>query len=240
MNGSRETFIPDPKLTEEFRRYCTEECGIDLLGIADVNRINENARPGRRACDLYPAARAVLVIGVGLLDPFTRGWVRSGNSGPFYSLALLELERRCWLIRRFLRQKGYQCYGGDAYGGGLFSCGSRFSNIAESCGMGYIGRSNALVTEKYGPRINLVCMGTNAPLEPADVHPELQCGSCRACQNACISGAIMGDGYFHQRQCECMINSSPNKRYYSDHVDQDCDRCLAVCPKGDYHWRKNR
>ena len=135
MNGSRETFIPDPKLTEEFRRYCTEECGIDLLGIADVNRINENARPGRRACDLYPAARAVLVIGVGLLDPFTRGWVRSGNSGPFYSLALLELERRCWLIRRFLRQKGYQCYGGDAYGGGLFSCGSRFSNIAESWGI---------------------------------------------------------------------------------------------------------
>ena len=227
----------DQHLTDALNAYVAEN-GMDLFGIADVNAINAHARPGRRPCDMYPSAKALMVIGFGLMDPYTRGWVRSGNSGKFYSLALIELERRCWLIKRFLRQNGgYHCFGGEAYGGGLFSCGVRFGEIAASCGLGYIGNANTLVTPKYGPRINMVCMATDAPLVPVYVEPERECGTCTACQKACPSGAILGDGYFHGRQCETYINAQPNKRFYNSHVDQDCDVCLGVCPKGEYRWK---
>ena len=235
MGNNRENENPE-QLTRDLRSY-VEEQGIDLFGIADVDIVNEKARPGRTPRDMYPSAKALMIVGFGLTDPFTRGWVRSGNSGKFYSLALLELERRCWLIKRFLRQRGYRCFGGEAYGGGLFSTGLRFGEIAQSCGMGYIGNSNALVTPKFGPRINMVCLATDAPLVTVRVNPEKLCGDCKACQKACPTGAILGDGYFHARQCECYTNAQPNKRFYSDHVDQDCEICIGVCPKGEFHWK---
>lgn len=230
----------DEELTKKLTDFCREEAGIDLFGIADVDLLNAKARPGRRPVDLYPSARAVMVIGVGLLDHFARGWVRKGNSGKFYSLALLEIERRCWLVRRFLRQKGFRCFAGETYGGGLMNTGICFTRTAESCGVGYVGKNNTLITEKYGPRINMTCMATDASLKPDIVKVESRCGKCRACQNACMSGAVLGDGFFHQRQCESIINCQPNKRFYSDHVGQDCDNCLAVCPQGEYKWRKRK
>ena len=55
-----------------------------------------------------------------------------------------------------------------------------------------------------------------------------------------MSGAILGDYYFHQRQCEAIINVKPNMDYYSDFVKQDCDRCLRVCPQGKVHWEKEK
>jgi epoxyqueuosine reductase QueG len=52
-----------------------------------------------------------------------------------------------------------------------------------------------------------------------------------------MSGAILGDGYFHARQCESIINQKPNKKYYNSNVNQDCDRCLRYCPKGEVNWK---
>jgi epoxyqueuosine reductase QueG len=203
----------------------------DLFGIADVGPLNEKARPGRRPKDLWPTAKAVLMFAVGLADPFTRGWVQNGKSGKFYSYALLELDRRVWTVKRFLRQEGYLYFGGEAYGGALFDTGIRFADAAADCGMGYIGKSNVLVTEKYGPRINMTYLMTDAPLVTTIKEVPVRCGRCTACQKVCMSGAILGDYYFHQRQCEAIINVKPNMDYYSDFVKQDCDRCLRVCPR---------
>ncbi|MGI6211966.1 MAG: hypothetical protein ACOYJJ_05255 [Anaerovoracaceae bacterium] len=227
-------------ITEKFKNYMDEK-EIDLYGIADVKLLNEKARPGRRPMDLFPSAKAVVIIGVGLLDTFLRGWVKNGRSGKFYSTALLELDRRVLMVRRFLRQNGYHLFGGTSYGGGTFSTGIRFGDVAAACGMGYIGKSNALVTPKYGPRVNLIYLATDAPLEPTGPaelsEPMSGCGNCTACEKVCMSGAILGDGFFHARQCEAMVNAKPNQQYYSEFVSRDCDRCLAVCPQGEYNWK---
>ena len=121
----------DPaELTEALKGF-VESQGIDLFGIADVDLVDHNARPGRRPSDMYPSARALMIVGFGLLDPFTRGWVRSGNSGKFYSLALLELDAAAGSFKRFcasaepLRRR-------EAYGGGLFSTGVGSARSAAS------------------------------------------------------------------------------------------------------------
>lgn len=227
--------MQDAALTNELLHLADVE-DWDLLGIADCAPLNEKARPGRRPMDLWPYAKAVLIFGVGLADPFTRGWVQNGKGGKFYSYALLELDRRVWMVKRFLRQHGYHYWGGESYGGALFDTGIRFADAAASCGLGYIGKSNVLVTEKYGPRINMTYLATDAPLVTRQETVDSRCGSCKACEKACMSGAILGDYFFHQRQCECMINVKPNMDYYSDFVKQDCDRCLRVCPQGSERW----
>lgn len=48
-----------------------------------------------------------------------------------------------------------------------------------------------LVTPKYGPRIRLATLLTNAPLEADELLPN-RCGNCKKCQEACPAGAIKG------------------------------------------------
>lgn len=60
------------QLTKEIKAYA-ENQEIDIFGIADVKMINEHARKGRRPQDLYPSAKAVLIFGCGMADPFSRG-----------------------------------------------------------------------------------------------------------------------------------------------------------------------
>ena len=224
-------------LTQEVKQFA-EDNGIDLFGIANIDHINERARPGRRPMDLYPYAKSIMILGCGMLDPFSRGWVKNGKRRGFFSLTLLELERYCWLLKRFFREKGYHTFGGEVQGNAVAGVGLRLAEPAADCGMGYIGKSNLLITPKYGPRQNLISLATDAYLEPDKGDPISQCGKCTLCQKMCRSGAIMGDGFFHARQCESIINVYPNKRYYNENVNQDCDICLRVCPKGQMHWSK--
>lgn len=225
------------QLTKEIKAYA-ENQEIDIFGIADVKMINEHARKGRRPQDFYPSAKAVLIFGCGMADPFSRGWVYNGTGGAYFSLTSSELENRKWKLMAFLRNAGYQSFGGEMHGGGMLESGLRMANIAERIGIGYIGKSNLLITEKYGPRQNLHFLATDAPLLPDSGQVENQCGSCRVCQEFCTSGAIMGDGYFHARQCEAVINCGPNKIHYTRYVNTDCDMCLRMCPQGKHHWEQ--
>lgn len=227
----------DMTLTNELKKY-VEEQGIDVFGIADVNVLNAKGRQGRRPQDLFPEGKAILIFGCGMLDNFSRGWIVNGKGGEFLALTLLELEHRKMLLKSWLKHHGYHTYGGGVYGDGALHLGIRLGEAAASCGMGYIGKSNLLITPKYGPRVNLLYLATDAPLKADVVKNDNQCGDCQICEKACLSGAIMGDGYFHARQCESIINCHPNKRYYSKYVNQDCDRCLRVCPKGEIHWER--
>lgn len=224
-------------LTAKLKDYVRQN-EFDVFGIADIQKMNRLARPGRRPMDLFPAAKSIMIFGCGMADPFCRGWVRNGKGREYFSLTLLELERRCLLLKHFFRTHGCHTFGGEVYGGGIFCTNIRIAEAAADCGMGYIGKSNLLITPKYGPRVNLLYLASDAELIPDKGNPVNQCGACAACQRACLSGAILGEGYFHQRQCEAIINISHNKRYTNPNVNQDCDRCLRVCPKGELHWRR--
>lgn len=68
----------DTALTGRLLKLVEEE-DWDLFGIADPEQLNEKACPGRRPKDLWPCCKAVLMFAVGLVDPFTRGWVQNGK-----------------------------------------------------------------------------------------------------------------------------------------------------------------
>jgi len=61
--------------------------------------------------------------------------------------------------------------------------------IAFKAGLGWWGRNNLLVNNKYGSQVRLVTVLTDAELPP-DSPVEFGCGDCFACGGVCPAGAI--------------------------------------------------
>ena len=64
--------------------------------------------------------------------------------------------------------------------------------IATRAGLGWIGKSALLITQKYGPAIRLGTVLTNAGFEIGEPINDSHCGQCRNCMEACPAHAIVG------------------------------------------------
>ena len=99
-------------------------------------------------------------------------------------------------------------------------------HVARAAGMGWIGRNNLLVNERFGARIRLLTVLTDLPLQ---VHPRsgLDCGSCRACVAVCPAGAIRErpEDFDHLRCYEQLKVFSKTLRF-SHHI---CGVCIKAC-----------
>lgn len=104
--------------------------------------------------------------------------------------------------------------------------------IASLCGVGFIGKNNMLITEKYGSFVFLGEIITDLKLEE-DEKVSQKCGECKLCLEACPTKSIKKEG------------SNPNicLSYISQKKDMDekwfsllngrifgCDSCQDVCP----------
>jgi epoxyqueuosine reductase QueG len=221
------------QLTTEFKSYAAE-LDIDLIGIAGLDEMNKHGTVGRRPVDLWPEAKAIVVMAIGRPDPYTQVWTGPGGRSYTFSLVIGEI----WKLKlvKHLRTRGYRSYGYQNLRG-QFNVHLRQARAFEQAGLGYIGKSNAAITEKYGPRVNLETFLTDAPLIPDEPYTKNLCGNCDVCQTHCTSGAIMGDNYFYARLCESVVNCRPEAAmYFSLTSFLDCDMCLRVCPRGEYKW----
>ncbi len=98
--------------------------------------------------------------------------------------------------------------------------------VAHEAGLGWIGRSNLLVSPEYGARIRLVTILTDFPLQ-CDQPQEGSCGSCRECLSVCPAGAIKeSQKDFDLGACFEQI------RYFRkrDNIGHDiCGLCVKAC-----------
>jgi len=65
--------------------------------------------------------------------------------------------------------------------------------VATKAGLGWIGKSDLFISKAFGPRLRLVSILVNTPLE-CDEPPieKSRCGSCTICMTSCPAGAING------------------------------------------------
>jgi ferredoxin len=106
--------------------------------------------------------------------------------------------------------------------------------VGRDTGLGEIGRMGLLITPRYGPRVRLAVVTTEAPLAPDGRKPDPSvidfCAICKKCADCCPARAIPTglrqeiDGALRWR-----IDSDACFRYWNA-VGTDCARCMTVCP----------
>ena len=74
-------------------------------------------------------------------------------------------------------------------------------HAAEEAGFGKIGLNRLLITKKFGPRVRITGVITDAPLNLDKKLDEEICDNCGACIKACPVGAITEDGNVDVRKC---------------------------------------
>lgn len=94
--------------------------------------------------------------------------------------------------------------------------------IARLAGLGFIGKSNLLVTEEYGSAFCMCSVLTDAPLIPE--HYSLvtsRCGNCKTCFEICPSKAILGNEWTQSGGREALVD-----------VSKCCCplKCMTSCP----------
>jgi epoxyqueuosine reductase QueG len=123
---------------------------------------------------------------------------------------------------------------------------------ATRAGIGWIGKTDLLVTEKFGPRVRFVSVLLKEPLYKSGVpieefvkpFVEGQCGSCEICVEACPAGAGSGmqwntgtsrDKFFNAYACmkKCKELSLKNL----GREETICGICVKVCPVGKQNSR---
>lgn len=104
--------------------------------------------------------------------------------------------------------------------------------IAYKAGIGFFGKNNFIINEKYGSYLFLGHILTNLNIEP-DSPVDNLCGDCRTCLESCESHALNGE--FSCNAKICISNLSQKKALSQDeqkllgkHI-YGCDVCQNVC-----------
>jgi epoxyqueuosine reductase len=109
---------------------------------------------------------------------------------------------------------------------------------AARAGIAVYGKNTLAITRRHGSWVVLGVLVTDAELEPTSATPEEPawdaCGSCRACIDACPTGAIVADGVLDARLClsyhtQSRMDVLPSPEELGDRV-YGCDICQDVCP----------
>lgn len=112
--------------------------------------------------------------------------------------------------------------------------------VATRAGLGWIGKSDLLISEKFGPRLRLVSIllkddpgCCNTPVENG------KCGKCRICVEKCPAKAATGeswnihlhrDRFFDAGKCREKCAELAGKLLNTN--ERICGLCVSICPVG--------
>ncbi|MGE5398631.1 MAG: hypothetical protein ACM3MK_13985 [Chitinophagales bacterium] len=215
------------------------EHGADLVGFAPVGRWDEydevpaDFRPG----NLFPLARTVVVIGMGMPLPIVET-TPSAMHMELYNTVNRELDGLAYCLTGFLNRSGWPSmfFPRDGYGSIKIlkeKPRAAFSHVeaARYAGLGTVGLSGVLLTREFGSRVRLVSVFTSAELPGSPVLSEDICIKCQACAKCCPSKAIIPRkdrtrADFEAMKCMDWAHELTRRRSYP------CGVCTKVCPIG--------
>ena len=189
--------------------------GIDMVGIADAAKLI-CARPPRPATALMPTARSVIVMAVAhsmgaVCSPHIKLWTRNKMQTSRLLDSVSEkisrlLERNGYLTLPVSADKPVEIHKINPDTEKKFSHTKVIGHLSlkhavVSASMGQIGRSNLLLTERFGPHQRLGAIITEAELEPDSLRDLNLCvDKCKNCEKSCPVGALK-DGRYDVDSC---------------------------------------
>lgn len=196
------------ELTSQIIKERAKQLGIDDIGIGNIERF-DNAPPLMSVKNYFPAAKSVIAIAMRIPRGSYRG-IEEGthwHNYTFYSynkLNTLLRPRLTYELCCFIEDFGYEAvphYPGvperNPWGKPLApgklppDIIMSIRLIAAGCGLGEIGHSKVFLNKKFGPRVRLGLIFTDAALEPDPIlDTGAICTHCGACQRECPGNAI--------------------------------------------------
>lgn len=113
-----------------------------------------------------------------------------------------------------------------------------FSHVVAGyyAGVGTFGNSHNLITKEFGPRIRIVSVITDAPIEEDGKLAKQLCINCKKCMRECPSNCFSKgkDNIFEMDKDACT-------KYHLKLLDErkgfPCGKCSTVCPVGEDRGR---
>jgi len=111
-------------------------------------------------------------------------------------------------------------------------------SYAADAGLGVRSKATNLLAPRFGPWFFLGELILDVELEPTLGGPNIACGSCTACIDACPTGALDSPGRLDARLCisyQTIENRGPIPAELREHHGNwlfGCDICSEVCPWG--------
>lgn len=98
-------------------------------------------------------------------------------------------------------------------------------------GVGTIGASHNLLTKEFGPRIRIVSVITDAPIEPDKKLEEELCIHCKKCIRSCPANCLEDKGE-HPYEMDRMKCTGHHVELVKQH-HWPCGYCATFCPVGE-------
>ena len=123
--------------------------------------------------------------------------------------------------------------GGENSYRGLFS----HRLAATRAGIGWIGKSNSIITFEYGPRVRLGTVLTNLEVEYDQPIEKSFCGDCNLCIERCPALALSGAEWFPGIPREEIVDVRACSNHMKDNYEaigrgSVCGLCISHCPVG--------
>lgn len=195
--------------------------------------------------NIWPWVKNVIVLGIPLFTPMIKT-TPSMVYQELYDTSNRVLDDIAYHLTNYITTKlGYKAsfFPRDCY----YSIdvlvnnpNAAFSHVISGyySGMGTIGDSHNLITREFGPRLRIVSILTDAPIEADEMLKDELCIHCKKCLNSCPSHCFkeVSGSVYKMDKVKCT-------KYHVKIRDEHhwpCGVCVDVCPVGnDLHTYRN-
>lgn len=209
---------------------------VNMVGVACMKDL-KGTKLEKAVLKLLPSAKSIVVVGMGVFPEFLDLTSPERMTGTPNLNDLLtrhvdylrgRMNRAVYDIALASHKAGLKALPlpgqGPSVDGRFLEAVISYKHAAEAAGLGSIGMSSLLVTEKYGPRVQFAVCLAEASLPSTAVESQRYCRYCNVCVGKCPAHALgrpaKGEAY--------SINKFACRTYLE--AAGGCSECMRVCP----------
>ncbi|MDD5120733.1 MAG: hypothetical protein PHR84_05435 [Candidatus Omnitrophica bacterium] len=209
------------------KKFCLDE-GIDLFGVGGITRIRDEFKISSKvSLSLDKAICIGVMLSGAVLSEIDI--VPTKLYFHHYKIVNSFLDHIALRLCNIIQKKGFLALAIPATQ--IIDWEKNIGHLSHRrlgvlAGLGWIGRNNLLVNEKFGSQFRLTSILTNMPLK-IDKPLEKNCGKCSLCVKICPAGAIKENPIdFDHIKCFEKLKSFQSQRQVEQFV---CGVCVNIC-----------